>query len=340
MDQQVQYALLILGSAGAGKSTLINELSGKTDATAVCVKILEDGTDKVQTIGHSGDPKLVFIDTPGLDSKNFSVSIKDKIQKEYNHLRFLLVLVISLTTTRVTQYIDKFISNRDDLVGNKPFVICWTGDFDEDRCRSKIDEMKSAYPSSICKLPGEDWNEVFNNRARFSVLQMRSKVTSGSIAVTTSRSKPPLLVGLPKKLPALLRDTRDTNAGALSDSSVKPLITAVLKFKKDGGRAYQNMKMMGDALLKCTVLQMISSNDASCEDLETRMLKITTHTDVLHPMPRFYKQHIRRHHDVLFPGEDLSPHGMADVVEALLEYARQTGNCKALAFIMNQLMAC
>lgn len=99
----VRKVVVFLGSAGAGKSTLINDISGKTEAI-VSERICVDGTAVVCTIEDNSDPSLLYVDTPGLDSNNFSISVHERIQVLHEKNTILIVLV---TATIIYNLLDQ-----------------------------------------------------------------------------------------------------------------------------------------------------------------------------------------------------------------------------------------
>lgn len=95
---------LILGKAGVGKSTLINNLAGAV-VTKASAAMHVDGTTKATSILHAG---LRFVDTVGLDSRNHDVS-KSELFKMlrspgYDHVTIVLVSDDSRMTTWTEEF--------------------------------------------------------------------------------------------------------------------------------------------------------------------------------------------------------------------------------------------
>lgn len=119
----INTSYLILGKAGVGKSTLINELTG-TDAAEVSDAMHRDGTAKATQVLHKG---IRFIDTVGLDSRNHNVS-KSELCKllrapGYEHVTIVLVS----DGSRMTTWTEEFLKLLDfiDIVGPGVQVIVY-----------------------------------------------------------------------------------------------------------------------------------------------------------------------------------------------------------------------
>lgn len=97
---------LFLGSAGAGKSTLINKLLGKEVSSVSHLKLV-DGTARIQGFPDFEDIALQLIDTPGIDSVNFPCCVTEQIQNLFPEQDVLVVLVMNAKSRRVTSYMDK-----------------------------------------------------------------------------------------------------------------------------------------------------------------------------------------------------------------------------------------
>jgi GTPase SAR1 family protein len=328
-----QRAVLVLGSAGVGKSTLINRISGKSEAT-VSHQFLVDGTSELETVVDSTDAQLEYLDTPGLDSNNFSRSIGESVRQHHADYRFLVVLVLSNSAARATCYLAKFETLLDDLIGAKPFVIYWTGE--GKASDQKVEEIKRKFPQAICltDVAHERFKEVLADRTRFYELAGKPKINNVSPSLKI-RAQPMPPIGLPKNFSKRYRSQSDANS--IKADAIEPLVDAVLQVKERRDREWVRLKQMGDAQLKDMILQILYSNGER-EHLETKMLLVTTANSDGSPMVRFFNQHIQRSYQAKFPTEDLAFRTKADFVEALLQIARERRNTSASIFIFKSLL--
>jgi len=109
----------VLGAAGAGKSSLINKVILPHRPTAaeqapVSDDIVKDGTERV--IAVAGE----FIDTPGLDSSDFSFSNVGDLSP------CLVVLVIAKHVEGVTVWLNRFTKLLDHSFTEQKFFVVWT----------------------------------------------------------------------------------------------------------------------------------------------------------------------------------------------------------------------
>lgn len=122
--------LVVLGEAGAGKSTFINCVTEK-----VCCNVShernKDGTSKVE--GPHTSPKLNFslIDTVGLGSKNFrnyEGEIKKKLVEANASDNVAIMLVCRLNAPRWTIWLNDFKSVISTLcVSKRKIIVYWVG---------------------------------------------------------------------------------------------------------------------------------------------------------------------------------------------------------------------
>lgn len=132
MAGQVKTFVLVVGAAGAGKSTFINSKIGRAVCT-VSTQRNKDGT--LQTNSHEeGD--FVYIDTVGADSKNAVSSVVATRQELLKHQRIdalSIVVVCRYDTDRFTTWSENAIKTVNALVkSNRPdkkvVLICyWRG---------------------------------------------------------------------------------------------------------------------------------------------------------------------------------------------------------------------
>ena len=110
---------IVFGTAGAGKSTLINEVllrhrADTTERAIVSDDITKNGTKSVVLIAGE------FIDTPGLDSSDFSFSQVGIVSP------CLVVLAIAKHVQRITLWINRFLKLLDYNCTEQKFMVVWT----------------------------------------------------------------------------------------------------------------------------------------------------------------------------------------------------------------------
>lgn len=119
------------------------------------------------------------------------------------------------------------------------------------------------------------------------------------------------------------------------------LCKEAISLKKSEPKKYQIYKLLGDAYLKPIVLNLIVSyfNDFSIdiEVEEEAKLVLENHNECA--MPKFFDKYLSYAHDIAEPNEigHLTGHAKADVVETLLELARNRGDGHAYMFIIQEL---
>jgi energy-coupling factor transporter ATP-binding protein EcfA2 len=344
--EMARKAVIFLGSAGAGKSTLINQISGTNEAN-VSHSIMMDGTDRVHPIRDNSDRSLFYVDTPGLDSSNFNISVREKVQVDYAQYQILVVLVISKKAPRVTSYIKTFEETLTALVGRQTFVIYWTneGVIDEHDKEMMGNKFKTA---EMCESV-DDLKQFLSN-CQFSLPKTTQAKNAQRLASTPKAAKkmkptgekkeePKFKIGFPNDLSI---DTLKGNGigKQVTASQLQLLIAEVIQIKNEAGIEYQNLKVMGDAVLKPIVLEYIYAVGRS--DELTNEASIVLNNDADCAMPKFFDEHIAPQHNKVNPNEtEISPHAKADVVEALLEHARRSHTKvgpKVFKFIMRTLL--
>jgi GTPase SAR1 family protein len=148
--------VVVLGSAGAGKSTLIRDLTA-SNLPVVSHRKFRDGTETITTIPASYDDALYFIDTPGLDSATFPTKVSEHIQNQFRDSTVLAALVVSKTIPRITSYINKFEAVLEDLFGNcnmAHFLFLWTN-CSCDLSEEDREDAKERFPNAVFHEVGE-----------------------------------------------------------------------------------------------------------------------------------------------------------------------------------------
>jgi len=128
--------------------------------------------------------------------------------------------------------------------------------------------------------------------------------------------------------------------GKYSYHKLNLLIEEVIQIKKVGGVEYQNLKVMGDAILRPIVLEYMYAKKGELDEL-TNTARIVLDNEQDYAMPKFFDSYIAREHHKQLPNEQsfLSAHGKADVVEALLELARRNDTkARVFKFMMSALL--
>jgi GTP-binding protein EngB required for normal cell division len=353
-------AVLFLGSAGAGKSTLINKLSGKEEAK-VSHSRWEDGTATLTAIEDVADTDLVYIDTPGLNSAQFKVCVTELFQHNHAGKKVLVVLVLSTQTARVQDSIQTFDKTLDDLVGlDKVFFVVWTH-YDEkqpdeddfahvlERYKGKAkvfcDSGASVVTNGISAL-----KEAFSAKDLFSTLKVNeapvelapvplrapslssaNKSATGPKATVAAEKKPPVF---PLGFPSNISSVDDFKVKPKKKGQLEQYVVDVLLAKRAGKLEYQALQLMGDAAIRYLAYNCLYGGGERAL-IETEAKKLLDNGDDC-AMPLFFDKYIAKRHRVLFGEETLSGHGKANVVEALIEYARRNPT-RVLKFIVSEL---
>jgi predicted GTPase len=334
--------VIVVGSAGAGKSTLINNYLGRDEASASERKF-RDGTDKLKIIPV--DANLSFVDTPGLDSVNFPTNMTEDIQNKCNGSQVLFLLMVNGSCDRVTSWLKKLKEVLENVIGpykGAKFLFMWRNS--NVVSESDRNDARAEFPHAIFL----DTIESLRNHIADSTLYKVPVVHQVTPQINLNKGDPHLLPAL-KKLNAIMKaappkppaprnkilvcassmaTTRDFDqlGGTLKKKKHNQLfvdaINEVLDIKKNSPKDYQTMKLMGDAWLKFFALAYFKSK-LHADDLGTRILPVTGNDDDC-AMPRFFNTYIKKSHDHIFPSERelISSHGKADVVEALIDHIR------------------
>lgn len=342
-------AVVVLGSAGAGKSTLIRELTA-SDLPVVSHRKFRDGTETITTIPALYDDALSFIDTPGLDSATYSTKVSEHIQSRFRDSTVLAVLVVSKTIPRITSYIKKFEAVLEDLFGNcdmTHFLFLWTNRSCD---LSEIDrnDAQERFPRAVFHEVGEistlkeliDGSTFYPLRVRVSVPRQTAQPQQRVAPSQTRPSQTRLTVNPPKVLMCVKSlGTLERFEKVKQDHNLSAVIAEVLKIKKNHALEYQNMKLMGDAFLKFYVLSYLKNKFNERELLHTKMLCVIGNDDSC-PMPIFFNAFVKHALDQVFPGEkdNVSSHGKADVVEALIDLVRsKPDQSRTFKFMLSEL---
>lgn len=317
--------------------------------------MLVDGTANIQTIDDLDEPTLKLIDTPGLDSSNFTVHVTEQIQKKHHDQQLLIVLVINARSPRVTSYISKFATIMLDLVGNERFCILWTNHAPGSLDPMDLNAMQGKFPLAQMCYDSDlaSFRQTF--LANFNIF----KPLKATVAKAVAAASPPTVLGkraaaasadateptqvkaprgFPLSLPVILQTRFGFSMHLKKNHTLfEARVQTVLLLKKTGGTEYQALKLMGDAILKPTVLNCLYAHGER-DELETKAHRVTDEgADCA--MPRFFAKHLATTHAQVFPRETstLSPHGQCDVVEALLEHTRVHRDAYGFRFILVEL---
>eukprot|EP01040_Poterioochromonas_malhamensis_P009768 gene9768-10610_t len=342
-------AVVVFGSAGAGKSTLIRELTG-SDLPVVSHRKFRDGTETITVVPVAGNPGLSFIDTPGLDSANFPTKMSEQIQTKVRDREVLAVLVVNKGVPRITSFIKKFEAVLEDLFGNSqttPFLFLWsgTGTLDE---QDRTDARRRFPRALFHELNGDlaGLNQTINNSPfapmRVRTVPMQPLPLPAVPSAPRPKKKQP---SVPSIAPTILVCARSLSTvekfERLSpDRDLSTVIEEVLHIKKENPLEYQNMKLMGDAFLRFFTLSYLKKIRDEREELHTKMLRIIGNDETC-PMPKFFDKYLKAKHDQIFPREAnmVSSHGKADVVEALIDLVRSRSDKNTkFRFIFSELM--
>jgi energy-coupling factor transporter ATP-binding protein EcfA2 len=362
----MKRAVLIVGPAGVGKSTLINILSGKGEAV-VSHSMWDDGTAKLTSIEDVADKDLVYIDTPGLNSATYKVCLTEVFQHDYADKKVLVVLVLSTQTARVQDFIETFDRVVDNLIGNdKMFFIVWThsdektprsvdvaGVFKRYGSRARV-FCDSSIPSDIKGISA--LKEAFSVEDLFCTLKVnKAPAQSASVPLAASPVLAPAVnplkgakasvalkchipVTFPLGFPLCIAFIGHFKVKPQRKGALEKCIADVLEVKKTSALSYQAMKLLGDAAGKMFVYNCFYASGER-EWIETNSKRLLDNGDDC-AMPLFFDKYIADAHKKKFENEVMSAHGKADVVEALIEYARRHTTrdyADALKFIIREM---
>lgn len=357
MSRAVFYA----GSAGAGKSTLLNKISGTNEAV-VSDKLLEDGTEGVQSIKDPKDVHLLHLDLPGLDSRNFPCQVTETIQNRHPSVKLLPVLVLSRGSARLTNIIQSFKDIKKELVGqDAEFAIVWTrdGTVSEANRRAVQDFFPTSRMFEDSDIAGI--RAYFSNTTLFKVqlktvakqndvLKLAAQVPVPSVmrpmSAYPAAQVVPAVVRVPVRSYPLGPPAHLLTVAGFKGSSPDPkfdtFLARILAIKKFGRAPdegdevdvedrFRLLKYMGDAHLKSFVSHFLYAKGERSElQIKTLML-IGNGTDCA--MYKFFQKYMAVEFKLKFPNEaNITEHNEVDVVEALLELALSSGKLGARVF--------
>lgn len=345
-----QRAIVFVGSVGTGKSTLINKLREVKDddeenAARVGHRDDEDGTETITEYQDTVDPDLLLIDTPGLDSANFSAHVVEKVQNLNRKL--MIVLVTSKRNVRITCK-TKFEQIMRDLF-NPSAQFCSIQTFST----LPIEEF-SGYLENISYVQVhkdsdlKSFRETFSNPEMFHTPKAIVAAVKAAEAVANRVAQPQKMkavvaspkVKAPREFPLgippfLNQKDAFKNRQPKQQGKFEDLCNEVVALKKEGSFEWQSSKLLGDSHLQSTVYSLIKKLNGN-EKIKTTAEPILKNDGA---MALFFDKHLAAKHDKALPNEKITidNHGISDVVEALLELARSKGDTFAFMFIIEEL---
>lgn len=165
-QQHTDSILLVLGEAGAGKSTFINDVTSTTSTPNFCnvsSKKSEDGT--ITVMGPYQCRGFKLIDTVGLSSQNFHNSAQQIYEKlrDVKASHAAVLLVVRRNALRWTTWLRDFNDKVSQLFTNElKIIIYWTGlrltephtetdESDEEELRQKLASYNSRISCTFLK---------------------------------------------------------------------------------------------------------------------------------------------------------------------------------------------
>lgn len=121
-------------------------------------------------------------------------------------------------------------------------------------------------------------------------------------------------------------------------SALTRSIKDVLAIKLAGGQHFKALKLLGDSCLRNLTYQYLIVA-LKIEDSIEKRSRAVLQNGASDAMAVFFDKRIKVYHDKQFPVEKqkISSHGKCDVVEALVEHARQHPSTQVLPFIISEL---
>lgn len=236
--------ILVLGSAGVGKSTLINACIGQPLAS-VSDRMDVDGTGKCEVF--SADDGYQWIDTPGLDSQNFPCSLKEIKDSVYPCENLAIVLVCE--DKRMTTWVDDFKRATLNLFPTSSqihILVYWRGNHKFAIDLEKKNEIKNGFKNDkekfalhFCDTPAD----VTTTLPGFmNLMPPRTAILNKQTASIESKKRPIgwFLHGLHAWLP----DTSHKHHQYV-ESTTSTVISQALKMRVDNNDKFCDLAFVG-----------------------------------------------------------------------------------------------
>jgi GTPase SAR1 family protein len=294
---------VILGPAGTGKSTLINQLTGKSNAN-VSHDAHRDGTDVCQIIEN-------FVDTPGLDSENVKFDSFVNQLKELGEegQQFSLFLVLNCPRVQLFSTMEAFEQYR--------FYIIWVIDPEaetEESWRQKCPE------ALLGQYKTKDIQQLI---AQIDAGQcVRLKINSPPVSTSTQKpiDKTSILRCRFAFVLKLLHEcpSRPDLLKPKFKVCLQQFYEKVKVCKDERSEEYLKLKVLGDAFLRTFAYAELYLSDREISDYDSDTQNILGN-GVGQFMAKFYDHNIAS--CIAAPTGELNGHSKADFVEAMIASA-------------------
>ena len=332
-------AVLVVGAAGVGKSTLINDLT-KDTSTNVSHKLSTDGMNEVKlVVGGAATDSVSFIDTPGLDCSDIRRSTSKVVQSLFSDKKILIALVINKSHKRISTYKAKFQNLVSNLLEeDKQFLVVWVGTEtlrEEDR-----KDMKEQFPNALqVDIVKKDLKEL---RAKISDATLYSDINSkptrklvSSDPSSREQAPPPkqLVTGFPKWInkPDSLKQTEKVPTDLIT------VLNKVIACKQASEEQFSVLRVMGGSLLRTLAYQYLCREGVT-SSIESRAKSVLGSDDECE-MSRLFDTYLRAPYNlrVISRGEVMQIGAKCDFFEALVEYARIHEKHDVMRFFITEL---
>jgi energy-coupling factor transporter ATP-binding protein EcfA2 len=327
-------AVLVVGSTGAGKSTLINDLV-KGAAAPVGTSLFSDGTKEVSIVVDPDTSAAVsFVDTPGLDSREIRMDIAYQVKKLCPDTKVLVVLVISKSHKRISTYKDKVHTLMSGLYGApSKFIIALVGDEKLQEEDTKI--LKEEFPSAIqINIAKKDFKEL---KTRIAEVGLYTAIKA-PVPTTdpTKKNEDVIPVQLTVGFPLWLSKPDSFTTPDRVPREMDNVMKSLLVYKDSKVADYKVLILMGESLLE-TLSYQFMLREKMTDTMEDRAAKMLLKTKDS-ALSNLFSTHLLTIYEKVAPGKKpFSVTDNCDFVLALAEYARKTNSGEVLKFVTTEI---
>ena len=327
-------AVLVVGSTGAGKSTLINDLV-KGAAAPVGNSLFSDGTKEVSIVVDPDTSATVsFVDTPGLDSREIRMDIAYQVKKLCPDTKILIVLVISKGHKRISTYKDKIHTLMSGLFdAPSKFIVAWVGDEKLSEDDTKI--MKEEFPGAIqINVAKKDFKEL---KTRIAEVGLYTSIKAPVITTDpTKKNEDVIPVQLTVGFPLWLSKPDSFTTPDRVPREMDNVMKSLLAYKDSRVADYKVLVLMGESLLE-TLSYQYMLREKMTDDMEDRATKMLLKTKDS-ALSNLFTNHLPMIYEKVAPGKKaLSVNEQCDFVLALAEFARKTNSGEVLKFVTTEI---
>ena len=327
-------AVLVVGSTGAGKSTLINDLV-KGAAAPVGNSLFSDGTKEVSIVVDPDTSATVsFVDTPGLDSREIRMDIAYQVKKLCPDTKILIVLVISKSHKRISTYKDKIHTLMSGLfdVPSK-FIVAWVGDEKLSEDDTKI--LKEEFPGAIqINVAKKDFKEL---KSRIAEVGLYTSIKAPVITTDpTKKNEDVIPVQLTVGFPLWLSKPDSFTTPDRVPREMDNVMKSLLVYKDSRVADYKVLVLMGESLLE-TLSYQYMLREKMTDDMEDRSTKMLLKAKDS-ALSNLFTNHLPMIYEKVAPGKKaLSVNEQCEFVLALAEFARKTNSGEVLKFVTTEI---